>query len=143
MGLDMFLSARRYISKYVDENESNNLDNLYPGRHVKGVTFEVGYWRKANAIHNFFVENCQGGKDECQETYIDPDDLKSLLLTVNDVLADRSKAMELLPPVSGFFFGSTEIDDWYFEYLERTKNIIEDALSGKYEDCDFYYQSSW
>jgi hypothetical protein len=139
----MYLSARRYISKYDDENESNNLDNLYPGRHVNRVTFEVGYWRKANAIHNFFVENCQGGKDECQETYIDPDDLKSLLLTVNDVLADRSKAMELLPPVSGFFFGSTEIDDWYFEYLERTKNIIEDALSGKYEDCDFYYQSSW
>ena len=26
---------------------------------------EVGYWRKANQIHNFFVENVQDGEDDC------------------------------------------------------------------------------
>lgn len=26
---------------------------------------QVGYWRKANSIHNWFVENVQGGEDDC------------------------------------------------------------------------------
>ena len=26
---------------------------------------EVGYWRKANAIHGWFVRNVQNGKDDC------------------------------------------------------------------------------
>jgi len=26
---------------------------------------EVGYWRKANQIHNWFVENVQNGEDDC------------------------------------------------------------------------------
>lgn len=27
---------------------------------------QVGYWRKANQIHNFFVENVQDGEDDCK-----------------------------------------------------------------------------
>ena len=27
---------------------------------------EVGYWRKANAIHKWFVDNVQDGNDDCK-----------------------------------------------------------------------------
>lgn len=31
---------------------------------------ECHYWRKANAIHNFFVENVQDGEDDCGTYYV-------------------------------------------------------------------------
>lgn len=30
------------------------------------IAEDVGYWRKANAIHAWFVKNVQGGVDNCQ-----------------------------------------------------------------------------
>jgi hypothetical protein len=30
------------------------------------------------------------------------------------------KAMDLLPPTAGFFFGAAEVDDWYWENLKDT-----------------------
>ena len=47
---------------------------------------EIAYWRKANAIHAWFVENCQDGRDECQTAYVSRDQLEDLLLAVNAVL---------------------------------------------------------
>ena len=44
-----------------------------------GISDGVAYWRKANAIHNWFVENCGGGVDECQLMEINKDQLKALL----------------------------------------------------------------
>jgi hypothetical protein len=44
-----------------------------------------------------------------------------------------------LPPQEGFFFGSTEVDDGYFQDLENTINIIDSCdPDGEYE-----YSSSW
>lgn len=145
MGLDMYLTARKYISQYYNKAEYKRFKKLFPGREVDFISFEVGYWRKANAIHNWFVQNCQEGVDECQTTYVDRDDLKKLLKIVKTVLRSRHKAMDLLPPVSGFFFGSTDIDQYYWDDLANTKKILEDALNrkkyGKYHE--FYYHASW
>jgi hypothetical protein len=52
------------------------------------------------------------------------------------------RAPELLPPQSGFFFGGTEYDEYYFQDLEKTRKMIEDVLAEP-EGGDFYYQSSW
>jgi hypothetical protein len=38
-------------------------DNERDGFALRAI---VAYWRKANAIHKWFVEECQGGVDECQ-----------------------------------------------------------------------------
>ena len=41
---------------------------------------------------------------------------------------------------SGFFFGGTDYDEWYYNDIENTIKILESAL----EDGDeFYYSSSW
>lgn len=38
----------------------------------------VIYWRKANQIHRFFVENVQNGKDDCEEYNVSKKILKKL-----------------------------------------------------------------
>jgi hypothetical protein len=151
MGLDMYLSAKKYLSDYNPEAKEAKdaiMDLPYPmfksGMRVKEVSFEAMYWRKANAIHKWFVDKCQDGVDECQETYVDIARLRELLDTCKVVLADKSKAGELLPPSSGFFFGSTDIGEYYFDDLQSTVDGLESLLATEgIEEFDFYYQSSW
>ncbi len=59
------------------------------------------------------------------------------------VLEDRSKADELLPTRDGFFFGSTEYDEDYFEDLEETVAKIEAISLDDISDCDLLYNASW
>ena len=47
---------------------------------------------------------------------------------------------DVLPPTPGFFFGGTEIDDWYKQNLEETISALEPLIE---EGGDFYYTSSW
>lgn len=124
MGLDMY-----FLAKTANSNEY----------------VEAGYWRKANAIHKWFVENVQNGIDECQLSVVSRDQINMLLERVELVLRDNSRARELLPTTSGFFFGSTDHDEWYFRDLEDTQEILKkalDILDGD-DTITFYYQSSW
>ena len=156
MGLDMYLSGKRYMSKVFredDEPKMNAIAALFPelkdrkGRWgdsspVKEVSIDVGYWRKANAIHDWFVREVQEGEDNCGYYYVSREQLQELKAVCEEVLADRSKARELLPPAAGFFFGSTEVDGYYFQDLEQTVKIIDECLTLP-EQWDFEYHSSW
>ena len=159
MGLDMYLYAKRYLSPYVDGADTNRqkaiqdlfpeLDNLQErsnGRTdlspVKQVFIEIGYWRKANAIHKWFVENVQENKDDCGDYYVDREQLQSLRKLCMEVLTNRGKAEEILPTASGFFFGSTNYDEWFFDGLEDTVRIIDNCLSLP-NGWSFEYTSSW
>lgn len=152
MGLDMYFNAKRYVSKYTDSELQTKLKDtncgLFDWNPVE-VQFEVAYWRKHNAIHNWFVENVQDGIDECQESYVSEEQIVKLYDVVCLVLNDHSKAQELLPTTSGFFFGSSGYGEWYYEGLEYTKNVLEpvvQAINNKDSELngfDFYYTSSW
>ena len=49
---------------------------------------QVGYWRKANEIHNWFVENVQDGEDDCRyHREVTREVLEELLNICNKVLA--------------------------------------------------------
>ena len=115
--------------------KSGNLNYIY-------ITIEVGYWRKANAIHRWFVENVQNGKDDCGTYWVDREKLKELKALCEKVLKNPEEAPNILPTQSGFFFGSTEYDEWYFEDIKRTIEIIDRALSMD-KGWEFYYESSW
>ena len=41
--------------------------DMYLGVRTEQGIAEVGYWRKANAVHGWFVRECANGVDECQE----------------------------------------------------------------------------
>jgi len=148
MGLDMFLIKKTYVYRYPTEKDDDNAPKLaitYPGVKPERVTYieeRIGIWRKANAIHQWFVDNVQDGEDDCRPYYTSIDDLKKLRDAVSRVLANRSLARELLPTQGGFFFGSLDYDQYYFDDLKLTQEICDLAIN---EDTDgeYYYEASW
>ena len=153
MGLDQYLYAKQYTSDSTYFNKAGVFTLLKEtlgadARHLVkdspsiSVEMKVGQWRKANEIHQYFVDNCQGGEDDCRMSYVSRDKVTELLDLCKQVLADHSKAEELLPTQQGFFFGSTEYGEWYFQDLEDTVSILENCLTMG-DDWEFYYQSSW
>ena len=152
MGLDMYLYKKNYIwsgdwikpeaRQEVVVKKNGEVDNSIKAERVKYVVEEVGYWRKANQIHQWFVDNVQDGIDECQSSYVSRERLEELLGICKNIKADNSLAESLLPTQSGFFFGGTEYDEWYFNDIDSTITILEDCLSDENAD-DFEYRASW
>jgi hypothetical protein len=154
MGLDMHLTRETYVKKWGHTPEDERFevtvlrggkpfDRIKPDR-VSYVVEQMGCWRKANQIHAWFVKNVQEGVDNCQKAYVEPEKLKGLRKICQTVLDDPSKAGELLPPQSGFFFGGADIDEYYLDDLRHTIKVIDEALAEDEEGySSLYYQSSW
>lgn len=151
MGLDQYLYAKQYTSEgyarpdmFASLKEAVGTDTKFLVKESPSISVEmkVGQWRKSNQIHQYFVDNCQDGEDDCRESYVDRSKLEELLDLCKKVLADHSLAEELLPAQSGFFFGSTDYNEWYFSDLEDTVSILENCLTIG-DNWEFYYQSSW
>lgn len=168
MGLDMYLRARKYVSDYgyqdaIERDQFEgilsaiNLDRDDICEETPSAYVEVGvaYWRKANAIHNWFIENLADGVDNCEPVYVNRKDLVTLRDLMDDVLrvkdmqeANPDEALptaeDILPTVGGFFFGDTEYDDWYWMQVEYTRDRLATILANpKFADFDFEYRASW
>ena len=128
----------------------------------KMIHKQVAYWRKANAIHKWFVDNIQSGEDDCcYHREVTEQDLEKLIEICKEildtaVLTDDKNTQDgkyfinvevckkLLPSESGFFFGSTDYDQWYIRDIEETYRVLKKVL----EETDFetqmlFYVSSW
>jgi len=158
MGLDMYLKKKTYVKNWghmapEELHSVTVLKNGTPVSHIKperisGIEESVGYWRKANAIHKWFVDNVQDGNDDCKEYYVDTTQLQELLDACKQVKENHELAPELLPTEGGFFFGSTDYDEWYYQDIDHTIEMIEGLRAeiepGKdYYPGSLYYQSSW
>ena len=87
MGLDMYLNIH---SRWYDYGDGILVKKPHPGTDVNKVetvkvTHEV-YWRKANQIHNWFVENVQDGDDNCEEYDVTTSDIENLLAKCKRVI---------------------------------------------------------
>lgn len=190
MGLDMYLERKIYIGGKYDWNEVEGDFNIYRKgnklplqlKDVKYITEEVCYWRKANAIHCWFVKNVQNGEDDCRTYDVSRDKLEELLnickeikekcplkdgqvrngqrfdrvqdkwidiIEEGQVMTNTEVAEELLPTQEGFFFGSVDYDEYYYEDICRTIDSLEkilkedDELGDKGYWVDYQYTSSW
>ena len=155
MGLDQYLHASKYVSRYDYNSDSYELSPAfkelleqqgithYDENGFAGVTIEIpmAYWRKCNQIHQWFVDNVQDGEDNCGTYFVSREHLTELIDLCKQVLADHSKADELLPTQGGFFFGSTDYDEWYFNDLKDTIEQLTRCLESPYDY--FEYSSSW
>jgi len=154
MGLDQYLYKKTYIgNKYRKPEERVGI--LYP-QTEKEVLFPIGseikierineivesvaYWRKANQIHKWFVDNVQEGENDCKEYYVNKTQLQELIDLCQKVINKEISPKEGLPTGEGFFFGSTEYDEYYYSNL---KDTIEQLTPLMEETGDFYYTSSW
>jgi hypothetical protein len=181
MGLDMYMSKKTYVKQWshnkpeeqfnVEVKKGGEPFNKIKTDRVSYVVEEVSYWRKFNALHNWFVNECGDGEDNCQEIYIG-EKLPELLETLHkvkevyenspkkkvqvesgwsngeksfvevEVPEDTDTLDELFPTSSGFFFGGTEYDEYYIEQVNETIELIEGLLKED-ENGDYYYQASW
>lgn len=148
MGLDMYLNKMVFVGgQYEHVGAKGSIEwgegkqkKTLQANQISEVKSQVGYWRKANQIHNWFVTNIQDGNDECQESDVSFEQLMELKKACEDVLADHSKAEALLPSSSGFFFGTTDYDEWYYQALEETVEILSKLTD---DGSSYTYQASW
>lgn len=85
MGLDMYLEVNSHsVAKAGWEGIGDDWYQKYG---------YCAYWRKANAIHDWFVRNVQNGVDDCGSYEVDVESLMQLLDTVNEVL-DSTKLVD-------------------------------------------------
>lgn len=181
MGLDMNLYKKTYVKDWDHDKTKHGIKLTPKSEKTAGIKPEricyivedVGYWRKANAVHQWFVDNVQDGADDCKEYFVSRGQLKDLLKLCKEVLkiavlkkgkvqtgvqsqggvstpimeegaliVNAEEVAELLPTTEGFFFGSTDYDNYYLEDIKRTVEIIEEALAAN-DRADFYYSASW
>lgn len=141
-------------------------------KRISFITEELMYWRKANQIHGWFVNHCTEIIPDVQYI-VTLDNLKALLEDCYQVLDllktapkkkvevhtgwangestyvdvevyDSEEVMKIMPPTSGFFFGSEEINEWYIESITETISFIEKELASNPDDYEEYeYYASW
>ena len=121
------------------------------------IACDVAYWRKANHIHEWFVNKVQNGVDDCQyhkevtrKILVELLDACNKILDSCDVvngkniLTDTSVAEKLLPTVSGLFFGNTKYDECYIASIEDTVDQIITVLeTTNFETEMIYYLGDW
>lgn len=175
MGLDMYLRKKTYVGANYQHNNVKGIIKLTEGvenkkvaitlNRVSEITENVAYWRKVNAVHNWFVENIQDGNDNCEEYYLSSDKMKELVelcKTSIEIVKKSPKITKIekdwngkdynyevfnvdeeqidLKTSSSFFFGEVEYTTYYLDGLEETISQLEPLLL---EEGSFYYQSSW
>ena len=170
MGLDMYLYARKYVTKFDYTNFNRDMANMPPinkewetlaALPPKGlmdnaqdfggisVSYPVGYWRKAHAIHDWFVNELAHGVDECQEISVSRVDLEILRNSCKAILSsdemEEEAAEQNLDSIPGL--DGNKIDEWYIESLKDTVAMIDNVLSIIQNDSpdywQFIYQASW
>lgn len=108
---------------------------------------EYAYWRKANAIHKWFVDNICGGVDDCElSRAITQEEIVDLHERCKTILGTTNKETwaKLLPTLPGFFFGSTEYDDRYLEDIRHTLIVCESILKDfDFDKYSLHYEASW
>lgn len=116
MGLDMYLFRRSQEPEYDEDGERTLGERVY-------------YWRKANQIRGWLVKNAGYPADaNCEPFELTEDILTDLMNDCIEVIIHPEKAAELIPPTNGFFFGDTDLDEWYFDELKATSEILEEIL---------------
>lgn len=100
----------------------------------------LAYFRKVNFLFEFF----SGSINEEETTaVITRGEMEELIEKCEFVLNNRDKASEILPTCDGFFFGSLDYDDYYFESVAKVLLSFQVILENYSDDylyiIDFSY----
>ena len=129
--------ATEYL-KSIDERNSKLINELEDEKEKINPWDEVAYFRKVNFLIPFF-----GYEENCSNIEIDKYQVEDLIEACNEVLANHDKASFLLPTQEGFFFGSTDYDDWYFDDVQNVKEKFEEILADFDRDEDILLMHCW
>jgi hypothetical protein len=188
MGLDMYLYKESYVPHFgVTSDEPSGAygrhqiaiesplieDTGIEPHRIAYILEEVMYWRKSNHIHKWFVENVQGGADNCKRVLVSREVLKELI-QICEIVIDASELVDG-EVITGYQFapsGNTPIvvsgtivkdpttakellattDGFFFGGTDYDENYIRDCkdtakalreILAEPGDGDFYYEASW
>lgn len=138
MGLDMTLKVKSDFSNPIDG--------------IVSQTRNAIVWRKANQIHRWFMEHC--APDGCEgpaDLDFNQADLPAThtqLVALRDLCKEAYKTENptLLPPCDGFYFGSTDLGEYYWDEIDRTEMELTALLNEKCpsgETRSYFYHPSW
>lgn len=99
------------------------------------------YFRKYNFVYCYF-EN----KMVDEMCLVSKADMEDLVNRCDIVLSSRNEkvSMELLPTRGGFFFGSTEYNEYYYDDVEDCRREFANVLKKFNDETDvFYMWFSW
>lgn len=89
-----FYKQKKYTRHFEwDKDDSFAYDTIFT---------EIAYWRKANEIHNYFVEYVQHGVDDCGTYDVSKKQLEDLLYKCKEV--ERIAVLEKSKVVNGYTF---------------------------------------
>ena len=137
MGLDMYAVRRLHVKQWDHQpaEDRYSVQVARSGKPVPGIQperiseidEEVMYWRKANHIHAWFVDNVQDGQDNCGTYHVSWEQLRALLLRCEKLI----EASEL---VDGMIYAGTVYDKEHpqgFVRREPGKVIKDDTVARK------------
>lgn len=90
------------------------------------TTKDLGYFRKVNLLFAYFQDKRIMIDDYYAE--VTKETALDIIDRCEKVLADHKKAEKLLPTRTGFFFGSTDYDQYYFEDVERVLKVFKENV---------------
>ena len=101
------------------------------------------YFRKYNWLDGWVRRKLKLRElENCEHYKLTRSMVNDLIDDIKKVLSDHSLAEKLLPTEDGFFFGSTEYDEWYYKDLTDAKEQLTQLLAkmSDVEPADFW---SW
>lgn len=118
------------------------------------------YYCKANQIQNYFEERFYEDGNDCDSdeydnvvTKIDDLTIDDIIARINNIESNKETAKEEFPTTEGFFYGSTEYDEFYFEKnnefksdlieLQKIRNEINEKLKNTDYHAIITYSSWW
>lgn len=120
MGLDQFIVKKR------SGNEEHEI---------------IISWRKENHLQNWFINHTdydEGTQEPSSEFGIEKiEELLSDLKNVNEKNADT-----IMPTRSGFFYGSTNYDEYYFSAIKNEISELEEVIAN-HKEGDTYQYETW
>ena len=102
---------------------------------------DIWWGRKENHIHQWVCTATSIHDTNHDYVVINPN---ILLSDVGVALSNRELAPKIMPTRSGFFFGPTDYDDYYFDSLAALYDVLADDKDlGYFDTHSYFYWSSW
>ena len=99
------------------------------------------YFRKVNFLFKYFED--RGKMVDQYYAFVEPEDVEDIIDRCQRINKDHSLAHELLPTQSGFFFGSTDYDEYYFYDIQDCLRQMKAYLKLFKKEGTGYVIFSW
>ena len=94
---------------------------------------DIGYFRKVNFLMSFF--DYDGNCEYKEIAKCELEDLRDACAEISKMEPiNKERCAELLPTQSGFFFGNTDYNEWYFDDVKEMFVWVDGVLSNLADD---------